>query len=100
MEKVALSILVMAGVTYLPRMVPLVLIQKRIKSAFVRSFLYYIPYTVLAAMTFPAIFFSVGSVPAAIIGTAVAVILSYFERGLVVVAICAVLAAYLALLIL
>ena len=48
-------ILVMAGVTYLIRMLPLVLFKKEITSPFVKSFLYYVPYACLAAMTFPAI---------------------------------------------
>ena len=46
-------ILVMAGVTYLIRMLPLVLFKKEITSPFVKSFLYYVPYACLAAMTFP-----------------------------------------------
>ena len=49
-------ILVMAGVTYLIRMLPLTLIQKKISNVDVRSFLYYVPYTCLTAMTFPAIY--------------------------------------------
>ena len=49
-------LLVMAGVTYLVRAVPFVLIRRKIKNRFLISFLYYIPYTVLAAMTFPASF--------------------------------------------
>ncbi|MBQ9065578.1 MAG: AzlD domain-containing protein [Blautia sp.] len=48
-------ILVMAGVTYLIRMLPLVLSRKEITNPFIRSFLYYVPYACLAAMTFPAI---------------------------------------------
>ena len=47
--------LVMAGVTYLIRMVPLVLIRHPIKSRLIKSFLYYVPYAELGAMTFPAI---------------------------------------------
>ena len=50
-----LYILVMAGVTYLIRMLPLVLFKREITSPFVKSFLYYVPYACLAAMTFPAI---------------------------------------------
>ena len=48
-------ILVMAGVTYLIRMLPLALFKREITSPFVKSFLYYVPYACLAAMTFPAI---------------------------------------------
>ena len=49
-------LLVMAGVTYLIRMLPLVLLKKKITNRFLLSFLYYIPYAVLAVMTVPAIF--------------------------------------------
>ena len=77
---------IMAGVTYLVRMLPFVLVRKKIKNRFVKSFLYYIPYTVLAVMTFPAIFYSTGSVISAAVGTAVGVLLAFFGRGLVTVA--------------
>lgn len=77
---------VMAGVTYLIRMLPLVLIKKRLKNRFLKSFLYYIPYAVLSVMTVPAIFTSTGSVVSATAGFVTAVILAYFERGLLTVA--------------
>lgn len=81
-----LYIAVMAGVTYLVRMLPLVIFRKKIKNQFIKSFLYYIPYAVLAAMTFPAIFSSTGSVWSAVAGLAVALVLAFWERGLVTVA--------------
>ncbi len=77
---------VMAGVTYLVRMLPLVFFRRKIESRFIRSFLYYVPYTVLSVMTFPAIFYSTGSILSATVGAAVAVILAYFGRGLLTVA--------------
>lgn len=80
-------LLVMAGVTYLIRMLPLVFCRKEISNRYVKSFLYYIPYTVLTAMTFPAIFYSTGSTLSAAVGTAIAVVLAYFGRGLLTVAI-------------
>ena len=55
---IVLAILVIALVTYLPRVGPLILMKKKIESKFLQSFLYYVPYTVLASMTFPAIFHS------------------------------------------
>lgn len=79
-------LLVMAGVTYLLRMIPLVLIKKKITNKFIYSFLYYIPYTVLSVMTIPAIFYAVSHKASAIVGFLTAVILSYFEKGLVLVA--------------
>lgn len=81
-----LYLLVMAGVTYLVRMLPLVFFRKRIKSRFIRSFLYYIPYAVLSVMTIPGIFYSTGSLWSAVAGTAVAVALAYFGRSLITVA--------------
>lgn len=92
--KVALYILVMAVVTYLIRMIPFTLFRKKIKSRFFRSFLYYIPFTVLAAMTIPGIFYSTGEIVTAAVGTAVAVILSYFNLPLIVVALAAAVAAF------
>ena len=84
--KFFLYLFVMAGVTYLVRMLPLVFCRKKIKSRFVRSFLYYIPYTVLAVMTFPAIFYATGSIWSAIAGTVVGVALAFFGRSLLTVA--------------
>ena len=60
-ENIFIYIAVMALVTYLIRMLPLVIFRKKIENRFIRSFLYYIPYAVLAAMTFPAVFSSTGS---------------------------------------
>ncbi len=82
-------LLVMAGVTYLLRAVPFVLLKGKIKSRFWRSFLAYVPYTVLAAMTVPAIFYSTNSVLAGACALVAAVIASLLGRGLVGVAIVA-----------
>ena len=78
---------VMAGVTYLIRMLPLVFCRKEINTKYVRSFLYYVPYSVLTAMIFPAIFYSTGTLISAVIGTATAFVLAYFKRGLLTVAV-------------
>lgn len=92
---IAIYILVMAGVTYLIRMIPFTLLRRKIRSRFIRSFLYYIPYAVLTAMTVPAIFYSTGSIPTAIAGTVVAVVLAYLKKPLIVVALAASAAALL-----
>ena len=84
---------VMAGVTYLIRMLPFTLFRQRIRSRFMRSFLAYIPYAVLAAMTIPAIFYSTGSTLTALVGTGVALVLAYFNCPLIVVALAAAAAA-------
>ncbi|MBO6159689.1 MAG: AzlD domain-containing protein [Firmicutes bacterium] len=95
-----LYLLVMAGTTYLVRAIPFVLIRKKIKNRFLNSFLYYIPYTVLAAMTFPAIFYVSSSLPASILGTITALALSFFGQSLLVVAASSALVIYLAQLVL
>ena len=83
------SVAVMALVTYFIRMLPLAVFRKKIKSKFVLDFLYYVPYAVLAAMTIPTVFFSSNSLISAAAGFFVAVVLSFFERGLLLVAVCA-----------
>ena len=86
---IAIYIAVMAAVTYLIRMIPFIVFRRKIRSRFFRSFLYYIPYAVLSAMTIPAIFYSTSSMPASIIGTVVAVVLAYLQQPLIVVALAA-----------
>lgn len=86
---------VMATVTYIIRALPMVLFRKKIKNTFVRSFLYYVPYTVLAAMTFPAVFFSTGSVCASVAGCVVALVLAYVGKSLLTVALSAATVAFI-----
>lgn len=83
------SVAVMALVTYFIRMLPLAAFRKKIKSKFVMNFLYYVPYAVLSAMTIPAVFYSSSSIISAVAGVAVAVVLAFFEKGLLPVAVCA-----------
>jgi len=87
-------LLVMAGVTYLIRMLPLAAIRGRVKSVFLQSFLYYVPYAVLGAMTFPAVFSATGSLPTALAGTVVALVLGWMEKSLLTVAALACTAAF------
>jgi branched-subunit amino acid transport protein len=81
-------------------MLPMVIFKKKIESTFIKSFLYYIPYAVLGAMTFPAILSSTSSVYSAIAGAAVAIILALKEKSLITVAISASLTVYIVELIL
>ncbi|MCM1132837.1 MAG: AzlD domain-containing protein [Ruminococcus flavefaciens] len=92
----AVYILVMAGVTYIIRMIPFTFFRKKIKSRFIRSFLKYIPYAVLSAMTIPSIFYSTGSLYPAIVGTLVAIVLALFDLPLIAVALSASTAVYIA----
>ena len=87
-------IAVMAGVTYLIRMLPMAVFRKKIKSKFVKSLLYYTPYAVLGAMTFPAIFYSTQSVPSAVAGLVAALALAFADKSLITVALAACAAAY------
>ena len=75
-HNVFLAIAVMAVVTYLIRVLPLVLIRREIKSPFIRSFLYYVPYVTLSVMTFPAILGATNVIWSALAALAVAVVLS------------------------
>ena len=95
-SNVYIYILVMALVTYLIRMLPLALIRRQMNSTFVKSFLYYVPYATLSAMTFPAILHSTGSLVSAVIGFAVAVWLSYKEKSMITVALCACMVVFIA----
>ena len=76
----------MAGVTYLLRLVPMLFIRKPIKNRFIRSILYYIPYSVLAVMTVPAVFYLTENIATGIIATVFAVALAYLGHGLITVA--------------
>ena len=82
-----------AGVTYLVRMLPLVLMKGRIRNRFLLSMLHYIPYAVLTAMTVPAIFYSTNHPVTAAVGTLVAAVLAWFRQPLIVVALAAAAAA-------
>ena len=76
----------MAAVTYLVRMLPLVFVKKKIKSTFIRSFLYYVPYAVLTVMTVPGIFYATTYTSSAVFAFAAAIILAIFTRSLLIVA--------------
>lgn len=82
-HNVYVYILVMATVTYLIRMLPLTLIRRRIKSRFLQSFLYYVPYVTLTVMTFPAILSATGSPWSGAAGFLTALVLSWKGRGLI-----------------
>lgn len=89
-------LLVMAGITYLIRMIPLVLVKEKIKNRYILSFLYYIPYAVLSAMTVPAIFYATSSPVSASVGFAAALVLAYFGKSLLTVAACSSAAVFAA----
>jgi len=82
-------------VTYLVRAVPFVAFRKKIQSKFIRSMLYYLPYAVLTAMVLPGVFYSTGSIITAAAGFVVALVLAYWGRSLIIVALGASVAVYL-----
>ena len=97
--KVACSILVMAVVTYLIRMLPMTIFRKKIQSQFLQDFLYYIPYAVLSAMTIPAVFYATADIPSAVLATIAAVLLAWRGLPLIAVALAASGTAFLTALI-
>ena len=79
-------IVVMAVTTYLIRVIPFAAVRGRIRSRFINSVLYYIPYAVLSAMTFPAVFYATGNVTCSCVGTVIALAMAYFDLPLIAVA--------------
>lgn len=90
-----IPILLMALITYIIRVTPMVLFRSRIKSPFIKAFLHYIPYCILTAMIVPSIFLSTNMIYSAMGGFIVALILSWFEKSLITVSMSAVVAAYI-----
>ncbi|MBQ7556608.1 MAG: AzlD domain-containing protein [Lachnospiraceae bacterium] len=95
MREVYLYIIVMALVIYAIRAVPLVLIRGEIKNPFLHSFLHYVPYVTLAALTFPSILTAADTLPGSVAGFVTATVMSLRNRSLLMVAAGACLAAYL-----
>ncbi|SHI26435.1 AzlD domain-containing protein [Desulfosporosinus lacus] len=90
-----LYILVMAGVTYLIRLIPLIFMRKEIRNVYLKSFLYYVPYVTLAVMTFPAILSATANLWSALAGFSVALILAYSGGSLFKVSILACLSVFI-----
>ncbi len=88
------SLLIMASVTYLIRVLPMTLFTKEIQSRYIKSFLYYVPYAVLGAMTFPHVIHEINNPVNAAIGMIVGIVLSYMGKSLNFVAVASVLVVY------
>lgn len=99
MHNTYIYILVMAVVTYIVRVIPLIFFKNEIKSVFIKSFLHYVPYVTLSVMTFPAIITASGNSLWGVIGFAVAIIVSLIKGSLPLVASCCCLAVYISSLI-
>ncbi len=87
-------LLIMVGVTYLIRAIPFCLITKKIENVTIRSFLAYIPYAVLTAMTIPAVFYAADHIVSSIVGFAAAVLVSLRSKSLTLVALLACAAVF------
>ena len=85
-DNIYIYILVTFVVTYLIRTLPLTLIRKPIKSRFIRSFLFYVPYVTLAVMTFPAIVNVTDSIWSGIAALFVGILVAWFNGNLFIVA--------------
>lgn len=85
-HNVTIYILIMAGVSYLIRVLPLTLIRRPITNRFLRSFLYYVPYVTLAVMTFPAIVEATQAPPAGVLALVAGIVLAYMGASLLKVA--------------
>lgn len=94
MSRILVAVLIMAIVTYIPRVLPMAIFKNKIQSRFVNAFLSYVPFAVLGAMIFPDILSSTGHSISAVIGLVVAALLAYLEKGLLLVAVCAIIAVY------
>lgn len=86
---------IMFAVTYSTKAIGLLFVKRPIRSRFIRSFLYYLPYSVLAVMVFPGVLFSTGWIWSGIAGTAVALVLAFFRRGLLPVSVAAIATVFL-----
>ncbi len=94
-DKFLIYLAVMVTVTYILRLLPMLFIRKRIENRFIRSVLYYTPYSVLAVMTVPAIFYVSDNLLTGVVAAVTALALSYFGRSLITVASFAALSAFL-----
>lgn len=92
---ILIGTLVMILVTYLPRVLPLLIFKRPIQNPWIQSFLYYVPYAVLTAMTIPAVFTSTGALIPSLVGFVVAVVLALYRRSLITVALAAAGSAWL-----
>jgi branched-subunit amino acid transport protein len=95
-QRILICILIMALVTYVVRMLPLAIFKKKINNRFIKSFLAYVPYAVLAAMTFPEILYSTANLYSACFGLFTALLLAYKNKGLLTVALGSTAAVFVA----
>lgn len=94
-NNIYIYIFVMAGVTYLIRLLPLTFIRREIKNTFIRSFLYYVPYVTLSVMTFPAILYATENLCSALAGLIAAIFVAWKGGSLIKVSAAACITVFL-----
>ena len=95
MNDFLIYLLILSGSTYLIRAIPFVAVRKSITNKYVKSFLYYIPFSVLVAMTIPGAFYATGNIISSLTGLIVGGIFAYRGKGLTFVAVTACIASFL-----
>lgn len=90
MNKIFIMVLIMASITYLLRVLPITLIRKKVKSPYINAFLNYVPFAILGALTIPDVLYSTQDIVSAVLGTIVAFVVAYMGRGLLTVAVSAI----------
>ena len=90
-----IAVICMAIFTYIPRFIPLTFYRKKIKSRYIRSILYYLPYAALEALTFPGVFSATPHLVESLAGVLTAVLLAYKGKGLVVCAVSSIVVCYI-----
>ena len=88
-------LLILSGSTYLIRVIPFVAVKKNITNKYVKSFLYYIPFSVLVAMTIPDAFYATGHILSSVVGLIIGGIFAYRGKGLTLVAIISCVSAFI-----
>ena len=89
-----ICVIILFLVTFIPRALPIAFINKRIENRFIKDFLFYVPYAVLAALTFPSILYSVDNIWIAIVGTVTAITLSILNQKMIIVVVITVLMVF------
>lgn len=89
-----ICVIILFLVTFIPRALPIAFINKRIENRFIKDFLFYVSYAVLAALTFPSILYSVDNIWIAIVGTVTAITLSILNQKMIIVVIITVLVVF------
>lgn len=75
----------MGLVTYIPRMIPMAILNDIKLSPFWKRFLHFIPFATLSALVFPGVLSSTGDLGSAIAGTSISFILAFYRVNIVLV---------------